>query len=171
MSKDRVPSRYNLSWDMLRKQIWLTFFKQCIDEYNLLSDKSSVYFASIKRKWRMTSVNFNLSLFAWKMAQKNPSKIFLANAYLNGLAIDNNQSRTSSKHFDPLLFQNPYKIMAEAESNYPLAITLWVQILWTHALRSPTHYVQPRFITSSPWNISHPTRWKKLAFENNIYRI
>ena len=49
------------------------------------------------------------------MAPKNPSKIwrqiFLANANLNGLAIDNNQSRTSSEHFDPPLFQNPHKII------------------------------------------------------------
>ena len=53
------------------------------------------------------------------MAPKSPSKIwrqiFLANANLNGLAIGNNQSRTSSEHFDPSLFQNPYKIMAEPE--------------------------------------------------------
>ena len=49
------------------------------------------------------------------MAPKNPSKIwcqiFLANANLNGLAIDNNQSRTSSEHFSPPLFQNLHKII------------------------------------------------------------
>ena len=29
----------------------------------------------------------------------------------HGLAIDNNQSRTSSENFDPPLFQNPHKII------------------------------------------------------------
>ena len=55
-----------------------------------------------------------------KNGANNPTKIwrqiFLANANLNGLTIDNNQSRTSSEHFDSPLFQNPYKIMAEAEA-------------------------------------------------------
>ena len=50
-----------------------------------------------------------------KNGAKNPSKIwrqiFLTSANLNGLAIDNNQSRTSSEHFDPPLFQNPHKII------------------------------------------------------------
>ena len=49
------------------------------------------------------------------MAPKNPSKIwrqsFLVNANLNGLTIDSKQSRTSSEHFDPPLFQNPHKII------------------------------------------------------------
>ena len=73
------------------------------------------------------SIDFDLSLFhEKKWRQKNPSKIWcqilLANANLNGLVIDNNQSRTSSEHFDPPLFQNPYKIMAEAESNLMLTL-------------------------------------------------
>ena len=33
-----MPSRYNLGWVTLGKQIRLTFFKQCIDEYNLSSN-------------------------------------------------------------------------------------------------------------------------------------
>ena len=49
------------------------------------------------------------------MAPKNPFKIwrqiFLTNANLNGLAIDNNQSRTSIEHFDPPLFQILRKII------------------------------------------------------------
>ena len=57
-----------------------------------------------------------------KMAPKNPSKIwrqiFLANANLNGLAIDNNQPRTSSEHFDPPLFQNPHKIILNIAQDF-----------------------------------------------------
>ena len=49
------------------------------------------------------------------MVPKNTSKIclqiFQTNANLSGLAINNNQSRTSSEHFDPPLFQNPHKII------------------------------------------------------------
>ena len=36
----------------------------------------------------------------------------------------NNQSRTSSEHFDPPLFRNPYKIMAEAGSSHSLSLNL-----------------------------------------------
>ena len=61
--------------------------------------------------------------------------MFLANANLNGLAICNNQSRTSSEHFDPPLFQNPYKIMAEAESNHELYIR-WKNSVDPFRLRS-----------------------------------
>ena len=71
---------------------------------------------------------------------------------LNGLAIGNNQSRTSSEHFDPPLFQNPYTIMAEAESNHSLSLNL------VNRRTSITYYVQLRFSTSSPWNISHLTK-------------
>ena len=71
---------------------------------------------------------FRSLIVCMKNGAKNSSKIWrqilLANANLNGLAIDKNQSRTSSKHFDSPLFQNQYKIMAEAEGNYQLAITL-----------------------------------------------
>ena len=99
------------------------------------------------------------------MAPTNPSKIwrqiFLANANLNGLAIDNNQSRTSSKHFDPPLFQNPYKIINGRggkqlpAGNHSLSSDL------VKTRTSITYNVQLRFTTSLPWNISHPTKVKE----------
>ena len=98
---------------------------------------------------------------------KNPSKIlcqiFLANANLNGLAIGSNQSRTSSKHFDTPFFQNPYKIMAEAESNHSLSLNL-VNTHFDHLLCSATllHFITMEYIKSNKGG-------RKLAFENNIY--
>ena len=46
-----------------------------------------------------------------KKSLQNLAPNLSSQANLNGLAIDNNQSRTSSERLDPPLFQNPHKII------------------------------------------------------------